>query len=81
MSSEGFMLAHDEQSGFILLRVGSKWGHGVSWLRHHGSEHLWGSWGLMESSWGHHGDLHGATMPLSCGRSEMWGVREGVGDG
>ena len=35
LRSEGFMLAHVDQSGFILVHVGSKWGTfgvgGVSW--------------------------------------------------
>ena len=43
------MLAHVEQSGFILVRVGSKWGHGASWLRHHGSS--WSIFGVHGVSW------------------------------
>ena len=62
LSSEGFMLAHDEQSGFILVRVGSKWGHGASWWRHHGSS--WSIFGVHGVSWRALGDTMGTSMEL-----------------
>ena len=62
------MLAHVEQSGFILVRVGSKWGHGCVIFGY-----LWGPWGLMQGYWGHHGDLHGAAVPLDPGQAEIGG--------
>ena len=57
------MLAHVEQSGFILVRVGSKWGHGASWWRHHGS--VCSIFGVHGVSWTGLGSTMGDSMELS----------------
>ena len=80
------MLAHVEQSGFILVRVGSKWGHGASWWRHHGSScSIFGVHGVscrvLGGTMGGPMELSEASDALGGGRFWIRGVREGVGDG
>ena len=64
--------------GFISVRFGSKWGHGASWCVMVASswvilDHLRGSWGVMEGSWGHHGGLHRVTRSSKEQQSGGWG--------
>ena len=80
------MLAHVEQSGFFLVRVGSKWGHGASWWRHHGSS--CSTFGVRGVSWSALGGTMGGPMEfpeasnaLNAAQLWIWGVWGRVGDG
>ena len=80
------MLVHVERCGFILVRVGSKWGHGASWWRHHGSS--CSIFGVHGVSWRALGGTKGGSMEfaeasdgLNGEQFWIWGVQEGVWDG
>ncbi len=78
------MLANVEQCGFILVRVGSKCGHGASWWRHHGSScSIFGvhgvSWRALGGTMGDSMALSKAVDALSGGQSWIWGIRGGKG--